>query len=236
MNIAICDDDHGQTKLLKNYIKDYDKKEYCNVVDVFSSGEDLLEKFPEQQTYDIIFLDGEMTGLSGVETAEIIRNIDAHVIIVFVSGYQKFVPGAFKLNAFQFLIKPVSKEEFHSELDRALEFYKTNHHQYKIVDKGNITTIEIKEILYLEAYNRKITIKTNTNTYTMAGKLNEEEAKLKLQRFVRVHQGFLVNMEYIKNFQRESIILKNGEELPTSERKRKQAYDAYTRYLMGYTV
>ena len=236
MNIAICDDDKDQVRLLKRYVQEYEQVEYCDVVDVFSSGEALLENYKKDQAYDIVFLDGEMGGISGVETAEGIRKIDSYVIIVFISGYQKFVAGAFKLNAFQFLIKPVSKQEFHSELDRAFKFYQTNHHQYKISDKGQLTLVEIKDIIYMEAYNRKITLKTIEKSYILSGKLNDEETKMRMHGFVRVHQGFLVNMEHIKNFQRDSVILKNGEELPTSERRRKQAYDTYTKYLMGYTV
>ena len=84
MNIAICDDNQEYINILEKYILDKNEPEVS--CDAFYSGEELVKMYNMGEgNYDVIFLDMEMNILNGIETANIIRKMDKHVIIVFVT-------------------------------------------------------------------------------------------------------------------------------------------------------
>lgn len=107
LNIAICDDNQEYINILEKYILDKNEPEVS--CDAFYSGEELVKMYNMGEgNYDVIFLDMEMNILNGIETANIIRKMDKHVIIVFVTSHTKYMQACFECSPFRFLIKPVS--------------------------------------------------------------------------------------------------------------------------------
>lgn len=106
VTIAICDDDINCADLIENYIS-----EFKNVVadcDVCSSGEELIQAYSANtERYEVVFLDMEMEQLTGIETAKHIRELDEHVIIVFITSHTEYMYESFKCTPFRFLIKPL---------------------------------------------------------------------------------------------------------------------------------
>jgi len=111
MKIAICDDNMEYINTIENYIHSLRKTSVeC---DAYQSGEELIRYFRDgEEQYDVIFLDMEMEKLNGIETANYIRAIDEHVIIVFVTSHTEYMRESFKCAPFRFLVKPVDGEEF----------------------------------------------------------------------------------------------------------------------------
>lgn len=128
MNIAVCDDEENIRYLIKRLIEKQDA--YCRIME-FSSGEELL-RFWEQEDreqLDILFLDISMDGTDGMETAEQIRDWKEEreevlwgslPLLIFVTGYPEYMPKAFSVNAFQYLVKPVDETVKHSSLPEIL--------------------------------------------------------------------------------------------------------------------
>ncbi|MSU01545.1 response regulator transcription factor [Tissierella sp. DSM 105185] len=153
------------------------------------------------------------------------------MIIFFITSYVNFVSDTFRIGAFQFLIKPIDKDEFRKDFNRAIEQYKVNNYRYIVKYKDSTATLEIKDIIYIEAYNRHLFIFDGINRYECIGKLKDEEKKLSFYGFVRCHQGFLINMAYIKIIDKTLILLKNGDNVPISKRLRSKVMEDFNRFI-----
>jgi DNA-binding LytR/AlgR family response regulator len=102
---------------------------------------------------------------------------------------------------------------------------------YKIRNKGNIIALEINEIFCIESYNRHLYLWTQENKYEFSGKLTDEEKKLSRYDFVICHQSFLVNIRHIKIISQNSLLLKNGKEIPISKRHKTNVKLKFNDYL-----
>ena len=115
MRIAVCDDDETAVSFLRELIESYPKQKLN--ADGYSSGEDLLRT---GNIYDLIFLDIDMKGIDGIETARRIRIHDRKVKIVYVTSYKEYAGKAFSVHAFGYLLKPVKQEKIWKQIEDAL--------------------------------------------------------------------------------------------------------------------
>lgn len=236
MYIAICDDEKFYRDKIKNYLKGYIELYPEISITEFDCGEDLLKSYNNGERFDFLFLDIQMKAIDGVQTAQEIREMDKHVIIFFITSYINFVSATFRVGAFQFLVKPINENDFKRDFSRAIEQYRINHYKYIVKYKDLTATLEIKDIIYIEAFNRHLFVFDGTTKYECVGKLKDEEKKLSSYGFVRCHQGFLVNMAYIKLIGKTSIILGNGDEIPVSKGLRPNLMDTFNKYIAGYSI
>ena len=120
MNIAVCDDEENIRYLIKRLIEKQDVS--CQIME-FSSGEELLQFWEQEdrEQLDILFLDISMDGTDGMETAERVRDWKEEreeplwgslPLLIFVTGYPEYMPKAFSVSAFQYLVKPIDEKEF----------------------------------------------------------------------------------------------------------------------------
>lgn len=236
MRIAICDDEKFYRDKIKGCLEEYITLYPEISIGEFSCGEDLIDAYDNGEEFDFLFLDIEMKEINGVETAQKIKTRDNNIITFFITSYVSFISDTFRVGAFQFLIKPIDKDEFRKDFNRAIEQYKVNNHKYIVKYKDLTIALEIKDIIYIEAYNRHLFIFDGINRYECIGKLKDEEKKLSFYGFIRCHQGFLVNMSYIKIIGKTSILLKDGEEIPVSKRLRPTIMEEFNRYIMRYII
>ena len=236
MRIAICDDEKFYREKVKENLDTY-KKEYPEIeILEFNCGEDLIAFYNIGEKFDFLFLDIQMKDIDGVQTAQEIRKWDNHVIIFFITSHVSFVSATFRVGAFQFLTKPINETDFKKDFDRAIEQHKINHYKYIVKYKDSTVKLEIKNIIYIEAINRHLFVVDKANRYECIGKLRDEEKKLSSYGFVRCHQGFLVNIAYIKLVNKTSIVLKNGNEIPVSKGLRSNLMDYFNKYIARYSV
>lgn len=113
--IAICDDEPAVRKQMEAYFKELESV-FC--ISYFESGEALLES---DVLYDVIFLDIDMKGISGIDTARKIRVRDKKAKIIYVTAYEDFREYAFGVHAFGYLVKPVEKEKILEILQEAFD-------------------------------------------------------------------------------------------------------------------
>lgn len=235
MNIAICDDEITCINRLVQLLQPYKEREDLNV-DTFISGEEFLDNTSGIEQYDIIFLDIEMFGVSGLDVAETLRSKGSKAIIIFITSHINYVSDTFRLGAFQFLVKPIDEKVFSYDFERALRTYKSAHSIYKIRWKESNYIVENGDIYYIEGYNRHLYVYTNDKGYECVGKLPEEEKKLKPYNFVRCHQGYIVNMSKVKEINKTSIILNNDIVIPIGRKYREELLETFNLYLVGRTV
>lgn len=231
MYIAICDDEMVFVERIHGYLQDYMKIYPDMVLDIFTSAEDLLNAYDKGRKFNILFLDIQMKDINGVRAAQKIREVDNNVIIIFITSHTQFISETFRVGAFGFITKPISQIEFKKDFERAIKQYNMNNYKYIIKWKDQLTSMDLKDIVYIEAYKRHLFIFDGESKYECVGKLSIEEEKLKQFNFVRCHQGFLVNLKDIKFIDSTKIQLKSGEEIPISKRRRTDVMDCFNKYI-----
>lgn len=236
IKIAICDDEEIMRTTIREYIEELISKYPDMLIHEYTSGEELVEAYKENHSYDILFLDIQMKEMDGVQTALSIKKIQNDILVIFLTSYSGYVKEAFQLKAFQYLLKPVQKKDLIIEFERAVKQYSINHYKYIYKFNHLVTSIDIKDIIYIEVQNHDIMIYTPTERYIKKGKLKEEEEKLKMFHFSRCHQGYLVNMKWIKMIEKDEIVLRNGKRLPISKRLTKDIMTNFTNYIMRYSI
>ena len=104
VKIAICDDENKFLTKIKEDLSSLQSYENEFSFDEFKTGRELLADFSEGK-YALVILDIEMPGLNGLETAEFLRKIDDKVIIIFLTGYEKFACQGYAVRAFRYILK-----------------------------------------------------------------------------------------------------------------------------------
>lgn len=227
MKIGICDDDSFFIREIEDRLSSFYTEEDAFDISRFSSAEKLLEYYKSSESLDIIFIDIEMKGINGIEAAEKIREISPETIIIFVSGYSDYIFEAFRIEALHFLVKPINDEEFTEVFTRAMKKYTSVNASIILKWESTRNKISINKISYVEGYRRHLTVHTANADFEAVGKISEIYEVLKPHGFVRVHQGFAVNMNYIKSFNMNEVELTDGSRLPISVRKKQEALRAY---------
>lgn len=122
LNIAIIDNDALFRKSIAASVDKWAKKSKISAaVNEYSSAEAFLFAYEEKKDYDLLLLDIEMAGISGVEMAERIRREDETIQIVFITGYPEYMCRGYDLSALHYLLKPVSDEKLSEVLGRAMK-------------------------------------------------------------------------------------------------------------------
>ena len=237
MIIGICEDDATFREELRKKIEQRQPPELTFEIYEFSSGEAMRKSMLK---FDLVFLDVELgEGETGIVLAGYLQTTLPDVIVVFVSGYTKYVSSAFHLKAFQFLLKPLDETLFQEELERCIHQYRMSHDVFCIPQNGEIIEIEMKDIVYIQSEKRKLLIHDRQGrTYEMYGKIDEQETNLTAHYFIRVHKSYIVNSRYILSIKNDAVSLcgkKNGETIvaPISRRCKSQVKERYQRYRLG---
>ena len=230
MRIAICDDEKNIRELIGNKVaKQYPKAEIV----FFQSGEELLLS---DKHVDILFLDIQMSGRNGMETARELRQRDKNVIIIFVTAVEEYVFQAFDVRAFNYIVKPIDDVKFADifhkavdELDLQKKDVKVPEEKYVMINNCGVhTKVILDEIVYAEVFNRKVVIHKLDDEIEYYGKMSDLEA-VAGDSFFRPHRAYLVNFKYVEKYDATTIYLEKGTALMA-----KQNYPDFVKKYMKY--
>lgn len=224
ITIAVCDDDVKFTDSMQEIITQYKIEKKENIVcDVFYSGESLLE---EKKEYDILFLDIKMDKLDGFETAKRLRKRNKTMEIIYLTSYGGLTREALAVHAFDYLEKPVSKEQIFNQLDEVLEKIMRkklkDDYKYHIIafNAGkNSIRLPIEDIYYFERVDRKIKAVTKKGNFMLYETIASVEEKLHQYDFVTPHQSFVINLNNLKDYYKDEIIMLNNDTIPIAQKR-----------------
>ena len=233
VKIAVCDDE----KNIRTYLVSLIRKQgaECSIVEYASAGEYLADG----KEHDLVFLDIEMGGsgveLDGMGLARHIRSMDVcrQPIIIFVTGYEKYVYDAFDVGAFQYLVKPVDEQKFAEVFGRAVGQAISEEEQRKkklvIQYAGEGRAIPLNDIYYMESQNHNIVLFLKSGKLEYYGKIGDLEEELAGQ-FYRIHRGYLINLFHVEGYDKTEVRMANGDKLLLSRYK----YDGFVQAYMDY--
>jgi len=232
--IGICEDNKNFSAELKSIIE---KKFFHYNIDCkiscFYSGEDLLDNIlSSNEKYDIIFFDIDLPGLNGIETAREIRNMDKNTIFVFITYLDEKVYEALDLTIFHF----IRKSHFYKDINSILESlikkldYLTEKYSFPVDDTK--VYLKLSDIIFIEVINRQVIIHTKKNTYTSNYRsLKDIPYNLKEKQFYPIYRGIIVNLNHIKDFFGNKIVLSNGDTLYVAKRRLNDFKEEFYKYI-----
>lgn len=233
VRIAICDDDESTREELISRLE----RHFPNAtVSCFSSGEQFLADY---NYYDIVMLDIDMDGVSGVDVARKIRKKqetsgEKKSVIIFITGYRDFMEDAFDVEAYHYLVKPVPEERFCEVVGKAYRntIQKKNHAEafLTIRTSDENRRVRIEDIVYVESDRKKVTFHTSDGYFDTYGRIVEMEEKLGAG-FYRPHRCYLVNLDRIVSYRADRILLPDDRWVPIAQKKYRDFLKAYAEYL-----
>ena len=236
-NVVIIDDEKLCTKAIE-----LDIGKHCpelEIVGIFNSPKIALEKIKSINP-DIVFLDIEMPWMNGFEFLQVLSPLDFEVI--FTTAYNEFAIQAFRANATDYLLKPIEVDLLKLATSKAIEKIKLQRQSEKIETliremttmrkDGNLCIptrdgfefVPVSDIIYCQSDDNYCMIKTIHGESKLVSKtLKDIEAQLDDKQFLRIHQSYLINLDYVKSYSRSDggrITLSDGKTLPVSRLKK----------------
>lgn len=227
--IAVCDDEIVECDKIAKKIREIltEIKVPCTIKQ-FYSGRDLLQS-PE--SFDVIFLDIIMSGLDGMRTAQIVRKKAYDKILVFMSASRDYVFDAYDVEAFQYLLKPVDEKKLRSVLQRIVLKTQERSQAFIIISRERQNKkLLLDEIFYFEIRGRMIDVHGTDGVFSYYGQIGALEKELKEKGFCRCHKSYLVNLKYVDVYNRQEMVLDNGERIVIAKRR----YEAFCGEILKY--
>lgn len=244
----IVDDEPSAVSVLTTLLQKHCKDD----IDLLAASNDPFEGklLIEQLHPDLVFMDVEMPGMTGVD---LVKNFKSPTFrVVFVTAYDAYALEAFRVSAVDYLLKPIGSEDVIKvvqkikndvrnelgklslqlqSLDKLLNNHSDNSDQkIGIAMSDKIVFISFSNIIYCEANGPYTYVYLTDGQKLVSSKaLGEFEAQLGGNKFFRIHHHYLINLNKVKEFQRHDggyVIMENNKELEVSQRKRKDFLDA----------
>lgn len=234
MRIVICDDEES----IRTYIARLARAQYpaCEIITRASA----VELLADAQEPDLLFLDIQLPGISGMQAAQQLRRRGSKTILIFITALEQFVFQAFDVGAFHYLVKPFSEEKFREVFTAAVRTYEEQNGMSPPEERclmiqhcGTHFRVRLSDIIYAEIYNRKVILhiksgqlqknkrlfdKMDGTTKSISPQIEEIEYYGRLgeleaeagRDFFRCHRSYLVNFQYVEKYDAASVYLEYG--------------------------
>lgn len=181
-------------------------------------------KVLQQQAADLIFLDIQMPGLTGLQ---FIQSLNNRPMIILITAYEKYALEGFNLNVVDYLVKPVSFERFMKACNKAWELFQLKTKSKEISDKPgymfvnadySMLKIVIDDIMWIEGLKDyiKIHLKSSSKPIITRMTMKAVEESLPANKFIRIHKSYIAAVAFITSLRKSSIMI-DDKELPVSE-------------------
>ncbi|HHX60055.1 MAG TPA: response regulator transcription factor [Epulopiscium sp.] len=223
--IAICDNDKSICSQIEHIILKYSAKSYLKIdIEVFYSGETLLNYIEQINQFDLIYLDIEMGNINGIEVGRRIRKVIKDYIteIVYISGKDDYDRQLFDVQPLHFIPKPISPNIIIEDLNLAIARSKKAVGFFKYNKGKDRFKVPAQDIIYFESVNREIKMVLMDKEDCFYSSMEEILAVVFNYQFVRIHRSYLINYNHVSVFRYDEIVMSNGDVLPISQSRRKE--------------
>ena len=235
LNCLIVDDEPLALDLLESYVK---RTPFLNLVGRCGSALEVLQQTKEKRV-ELIFLDIQMPELSGLELSRILSD---QIKIIFTTAFEQYALEGFRVDALDYLLKPVSYPEFLKSADKALKWFEMKGNaqapqgeEDSIFVKSDykLLKVELRKICYIEGLKDyvKIYLEDASQPIVSLISMKSLEELLPSSSFIRVHRSYIVNLDQIRVIERNRIVFGKNY-IPVSDSYK----DKFTDFLNRKTV
>ncbi len=230
IRIAICDDEKHMSDHIRAMASDFFRKKNREIqLRTFSSGEELLSYDGQ---IDILFLDIQMKGMDGIETARKLRASKFQGFLIFITVLKEMVFQSFEVQAYDYLVKPVEEKQFEKTMERLYTSMQNASEDSLLVQKGYEGRIIPKDgIVFCEIIDRKIYLNlASGEVVDYYERIENLETKLG-SHFFRCHRSYLINLKHLKGYKNGTACMDNGKEVPVSRLRSKEFSSVVLQYM-----
>ena len=230
IRIAICDDEKHMSDHIRAMASDFFRKKNREIqLRTFSSGEELLSYDGQ---IDILFLDIQMKGMDGIETARKLRDSKFRGFLIFITVLKEMVFQSFEVQAYDYLVKPVEEKQFEKTMERLYTSMQNASEDSLLVQKGyEGRIIREEEIVFCEIIDRKIYLNlASGEVVDYYERIENLETKLG-SHFFRCHRSYLINLKHLKGYKNGTAYMDNGKEVPVSRLRSKEFSSVVLRHM-----
>lgn len=236
MTCAIIDDEPLAAELLASYAK---KTTFLELVGTYNNAIDAMRVI-RTTPVDLLFLDIQMPELSGLEFATI---LSPKTMIVFTTAFDRYAVESYKVNAVDYLLKPISYESFLHAANKALQLAETQNKQtrtkqgdrfFYVKSEYKLIRIMMDDILYIEGLKDYVKIRLSSTQKSVSCLMNMKTLEDYLPRpeFLRVHRSYIVNMKKVEAIDHLRIVF--GDTLiPISDSYKDNVIQYLNRHTLG---
>ena len=235
MTCAIIDDEPLAAELLASYAQ---KTTFLELVGTYNSAIEAM-KVIRTTPVDLLFLDIQMPELSGLEFATI---LSPKTMIVFTTAFDRYAVESYKVNAIDYLLKPIAYDAFLHSANKALQMLETRSTQkcvkseerfFYVKSEYKLIRILIDDILYIEGLKDYVKIRLAAPQKSVNCLMNMKalEDYLPQQDFMRVHRSYIVNLKRVEAIDRLRVVI-GDTFIPISDTYK----DAVTQFIASHTV
>ena len=233
MRVAVCDDDSRELDRILSIIKAYKHERKVPLAyKTFQSATELISHV-NSGGYGILLLDILMPGINGMEAAHEIRMLDSEVKIVFLTSSPEFAVQSYAVKAYDYILKPVSKDKLFSILDAVIADDQKTLAGLTVKTHSGIARILFSRLAFVEIINRKLYfhmaeggVQEITSSLTAF-----EEELLARPEFVKVHRSYIVNLWHMSELAQNKFITNTGKTVPISRMLYGKAREAYMKHM-----
>ena len=221
------DDEPFSLKQMVSYI------EQTPVLELVESCESAIEALEviKKESVDLLFLDINMPEMSGMELAQ---SLDAQTMVVFTTAYEEFAVDSYKVEAIDYLLKPISREDFMRAVKKAVDrknpvsSVDEKSDEFFVKSDGKIIRISLDEITYIESMSEYVRIHFDEGKSIMTlMSMKNLETSLPSEDFMRVHRSYIVNLNKVQTIERNRIVFNKETYIPVSD----QYKDAFKEFV-----
>lgn len=229
--IVIVEDTPAAADTLRLMLSRYSEENSIDfAVETFESAAFFVEARP---AVDLVFMDIDMPEMNGMEAAELLRDYDSEVQLIFVTNLAQYALHGYAVDALDFMVKPVEYADFHLRMDRAMrQLNKKERKSITLPTANGMRVVALRDLIYVDLLHHDLyyhvaeldeALRQRGTIRGAADELGDE--------FVRISSGCLVNMHHVKLIRQNSVVLSNGEELYFSRGCKKSALEVLNAYV-----
>lgn len=229
--VAICENESVQAQLLKKILEEYAQQiEIRFNIEVFESAEAFLFQYEEDKTIDLILLDIQLEEIDGLTMAEKLRVAHDQVKIIFITGLTERIRDGYRVEASDYLIKPIKKEQLFSVLNRVLKAQPADMPSIILPVADEQVKITTDTIICAEIAGRELTVTTTHGTYQIRLTMKELDKELNDPAFIAPDRSWLIHCGHIERVGKTAVTMDNRMTIPVSRRNQKAVTQAFIDY------
>lgn len=222
LHITICDDETESASIMERIVlRELEELSIDAVIEKYQGGEAFLQQHRNWDE-ELIFMDIEMPGKSGIDVIEEMDSVDRAKNVILITAHDHMVLEHLNCAPFLFIRKENMETDIPRALDRYIKQLERNRAVVEFVINGKVRHVREEDILYFEKYRQYITaFQTKDEAIRIRGSMQDYEKRLSGKGFVRSHVGYLVNLRHCCSFEKDVLILDNGKRIPVSRERKK---------------
>lgn len=229
LEAALVEDSGEQKEILQQYLKRYEEEKGVFFhLTYYPNGESFLADYG-RIPFSLVFLDIDLGKghPNGMEIAKRLREIDSHVLLLFITNLRQYVTEGYEVDALNYILKPVNYYSLSMTLDKAVKALSYEADQEILIhSKGSIRKIDLNTLFYVDIVRHEIVFHTEKEDIPSYGTLKPIESLLLAKGFFKVSNYALVNLKFVKKIDGFTIVMQDGKTLFLSRRRKKEFLEA----------